>query len=227
VTSAFLMPTTSPSRIAARFWLGLVFAEHVDHFAMHTDQGAEAIDRAGEAISILDIRDVRQAIGGDERAFERIVRRHQQEIARRLRRFSRDPLVLEELVQETFVQAFFSLHRYRSDAPLIHWLHRIAVRAGYRFWKVQRSRPINVAIEAQALLAPEPHDNDADAIDRVMARLSPRDRLVLTLMYLEDHSVDETATLTGWSRTMVKVQAYRARGRLQKLMQQERAREQV
>jgi RNA polymerase sigma-70 factor, ECF subfamily len=41
---------------------------------------------------------------------------------------------------------------------------------------------------------------------------------VLTLLYLESHSVAEAAELAGWSQTMVKVQAYRARQKLRKLI---------
>jgi RNA polymerase sigma-70 factor, ECF subfamily len=213
----------SPSQIDARIWLGLAFRACFMPWAMHANQDADSSASAGGAVSDSDVRDVQQARSGDERAFERVVRRYQQEIARRLSRFSRDPLVLEELVQETFVQAFLSLHRYRFDAPLIHWLHRIAVRAGYRRWKSQQSQPVSVKIEEQALVAPARSNDDAEALNRVMEQLSPRDRLVLTLMYLEDQSVDETATLTGWSRTMVKVQAHRARGRLRELMKRNRA----
>jgi RNA polymerase sigma-70 factor (ECF subfamily) len=44
---------------------------------------------------------------------------------------------------------------------------------------------------------------------------------VVTLMYLEDRSVAETAALTGWSKTMVKVQAFRARAKLRKMMSEE------
>jgi RNA polymerase sigma-70 factor (ECF subfamily) len=42
--------------------------------------------------------------------------------------------------------------------------------------------------------------------------------LVLTLFYLEGCAVAEIARLTGWSQTMVKVQAFRARNRLKKLL---------
>jgi RNA polymerase sigma-70 factor (ECF subfamily) len=44
---------------------------------------------------------------------------------------------------------------------------------------------------------------------------------VLTLIYLEGCTSAEAAELTGWSRTMVKVQAHRARARLRKLMRAE------
>ena len=51
----------------------------------------------------------------------------------------------------------------------------------------------------------------------LLEELPPRDRLVLTLRYLEELSVEETAERTGWSRAMVKVQAWRAREKLKRL----------
>lgn len=208
---------TSPSRVELRSWLALVFAPAVPQRPAHAY--SVRIDRPiVDVVTGSDVQDVRRSLNGDDDAFERIVRRHQQEIAGRLRRFSRDPLVLEELVQETFVQAYFSLRRYRSDAPLIHWLHRIAVRAGYRYWKSRRDDPPAVPLDARTPASTEASGGDADRLERVMDRLAPRDRLVLTLLYLEDRTVQETAALIGWSRTMVKVQAHRARGRLRRLM---------
>jgi RNA polymerase sigma-70 factor (ECF subfamily) len=60
----------------------------------------------------------------------------------------------------------------------------------------------------------------ADMLHGLLERLPPRDRLVLMLRYVEDLSVEETADRTGWTRTMVKVQAWRARGKLKKLFQE-------
>ena len=57
----------------------------------------------------------------------------------------------------------------------------------------------------------------AELVHRMLAELAPRDRLVLTLSYLEQRKVAEVAELTGWSRTMVKVQLHRARKRLAKI----------
>jgi RNA polymerase sigma-70 factor (ECF subfamily) len=54
----------------------------------------------------------------------------------------------------------------------------------------------------------------------VLDRLSPRNRLVVTLRYLEERSVEETAELTGWTQSMVKVQAWRARKKMKKLLQE-------
>ncbi len=199
-----------------RSWLAALAERGGALFSMKAEDAMEAAERVDPSALDLDVQDVREARGGDEQAFERIVRRHQHEVSRRLRRFSRDPLVHGELVQETFVQAFLGLRNYRGDAPLIHWLHRIAVRVGFRFWRERRSSPVHLALDDQ--MAEAPSVREAGELDAVLERLSPRDRLVLTLLYLEDRGVEETAALTGWSRTMVKVQAFRARRRLRKLM---------
>lgn len=168
----------------------------------------------------IDQRDVDACLHGDEDAYRRLIERHQGEIARRLRKFSRDPRMIEEMVHDTFVEAYFGLKSYRGDAPFIHWLHRIAVRVGYRFWKERKKHAGTAAIDGNELATPRAADSgDVELLEQVLDQLSPRDRLVVTLMYLEERSVEETAELTGWSRTMVKVQAFRARGRLRKMME--------
>jgi len=171
------------------------------------------------AVENADQCDIRQTLAGDGDAYRRIVERHQTEIAKRLRRFSRDPRILEELVQETFVDAYFSLKNFRGDAPLIHWLHRIAIRTGYRHWKSNKSAQAATSLDAQDIAAPRSSEPDIEFLHKVLDQLSPRDRLVVTLMYLEERSVEETAKLTGWTKTMVKVQSFRARGKLRKMME--------
>ena len=149
-------------------------------------------------------------------------RRHQGAVAGRMWRFTRDPRQLEELVHEVFVEAYFSLSGYRGRAPFAHWLNRVATRVGYRFWKRRRR-----ADRAAAPLAdwdtvaaePPPPAEAGELLHRLLGQLGPRDRLVLTLIYLEGHSVAETTDLTGWSRTLVKVQAHRARKRLRALLE--------
>lgn len=127
-----------------------------------------------------------------------------------------------------FVEAYLSLKSYRLRSPLIHWLRKIAVRVGYRYWK-RRSRER----EATVLLS-EIEDGlerlsygpitDARAASEtlgdLLSLLSLRDRLVLTLLYWDGCTVAEAAELAGWSRAMVKVQAYRARKRLKQLIEE-------
>lgn len=176
-----------------------------------------------------DAEDVRQSREGDPEAYQRLVERHQDHVGRILWRFSRRRSVHEELVQDVFVEAYLSLNTYGGKAPFEHWLARIATRVGYRYWKEkarQRDRePFRVeewdqvADDADIFDRLEPGDA-ADLLHRLLAQLPPRDRLVLTLRYLEECDVAETSRRTGWTKTMVKVQTLRARNKLRGLIEQ-------
>jgi RNA polymerase sigma-70 factor, ECF subfamily len=174
-----------------------------------------------------DVSDIHRCLGGDGDAFARLVRRHQDAVGRRMWRFTRDRADHGELVQEVFVEAFTSLASFKGRAPFAHWLARISTTVGYRYWKAQsleRSRD-TVPIEewADRLTTTEPDGMEpsqaAELLHSFLARLPPRDRLVMMLRHVEDRSVEETAALTGWTESMVKVQCWRARRRLKKLFQ--------
>jgi RNA polymerase sigma-70 factor (ECF subfamily) len=172
-----------------------------------------------------DWRDVLATLNGGDDAFARLVSRHQQDVAKQMWRFTRDPAAHEELVHDVFVEAFRSLSGYRSRGPFLHWLRAIATRVGYRFWKRRersRKQPLlsleEIGQRVAADASPADAREAAELLHTVFDRLPPRDRLVLTLLYWEGCSVAEAATLAGWSRSMVKVQAHRARKKLKMLL---------
>ncbi len=172
-----------------------------------------------------DSEDVRASLEGDQEAYARLVRRHQQAIADRMWRFTRDRAVREELVHDTFVEAYFSLSGFQGQAPLTHWLMRIATRVGYRYWQEckRNRREVSLAAHEWELGSDASEIGSAtevgELVHHLLAQLGPRDRLVLTLMYLEEQSVAGIADLTGWSQSLVKVQLHRARKRLRKICQ--------
>ena len=170
-----------------------------------------------------DRADITASLAGDGEAFRRIVLRYQQSIAKRMRRFGRDTATVEELVQDVFVEAYFSLRGYSAKAPFEHWLNVIATRVGYGFLKKRqkqmRSKSHVNDLENYSASQIENPSEAAEALHHVLDRLSPRDRLAITLLHLENHTVAETAALTGWSKAMVKVQAFRARGNLRRLLE--------
>jgi RNA polymerase sigma-70 factor (ECF subfamily) len=183
---------------------------------------------APAAVPMPDEADVQQARQGDPDAYRRLVERHQDYVAGILWRFSRDRRVHEELVQDTFVEAYLSLNTYHGNAPLAHWLARIATRVGYRYWKEkarqQKREPFQLdlwdkASEDDGIVSVLEPSRAAELLHGLLAQLPPRDRLVLTLRYLDQCDVAQTAERTGWTRTMVKVQTMRARRRLQRLVE--------
>lgn len=173
-----------------------------------------------------DLADVRKSLDGDEAAYARIMRRYQETITAQMWRFTRDPLELEELVHDVFVQAFLSLKKFRGDAPFIHWLRRVATFTGYKYWdKKAKHQDRHVDISELCHLAsdhPEDKkpDEAAEILFKMLERLKPKDRLILTLHYFDGYDMQEVADQLGWNRTIVKVRAHRARNTLKKWMEQ-------
>ena len=138
----------------------------------------------------------------------------------------------EDLVQEIFVKMFTKLEQYKGDVPFGHWVSRIAVNHCLNALRAQQSRPewrwADLTLEqAQALEAAltspaeTPHPSQAtgarELLDLLLAPLDPVDQWLIRQLELEERSIDEVRQLTGWSSTRVRVRAFRARRKLNKI----------
>jgi len=172
-----------------------------------------------------DRRDIEACLEGDRQSYARLVRRYEKQVANLMWRFSRDRTMCEELVQDVFVEAWFNLHRYRGEAPFLHWLRAIGTRVGYQYWK-RLSREKNVLSLSDFDEIEKPQDKAAPSVaaavmHTLLSRLPGADRLVLTLMYFENCSTREIASRMGWSRAMVKMRAHRARKKIKAIAEKE------
>jgi len=176
------------------------------------------------AVAEIDLRDIVTTLDGNQVAYERLVKRYQDSVSKWMWRFTRDRAILEELVQEVFVEAWMSLSRFKGKSGFKTWLFTIATRVGYRYWK-KKAKDVAITIEVADQLMFDNGEKEitpseaAEALYGLFSGLTPRNRLVLTLMYFEEMDTKEIAHLTGWTRSMVKVQAYRARNKLRKLLE--------
>ena len=142
----------------------------------------------------------------------------------------------EDLMQEVFVKLLQKLEGYRErpGIPFEHWVSRLAVRTCLDALRAERSRPewrwADLGEGSEQWLdylihqaEPPPGSSSPDALAVVLellAHLSPPDRLVLTLLDLEERSTLEISQLTGWTRPMVKMRAMRARRKLRQVARQ-------
>ena len=168
---------------------------------------------------------------GDAASFEPLVTRYQPRVFATARRYARREDEVADSVQEIFIKAYQKLSTYRAEAPFEHWLMRMAVRTCYDFLrKHQRNREYNVTeisdeendwLENVGDEGPERETAQAAAkalVERLLDGLSPDFRIVITLLEIEEKSVKEIADLTGWSVSLVKVRAYRARKQMRKML---------
>jgi RNA polymerase sigma factor (sigma-70 family) len=137
----------------------------------------------------------------------------------------------EDLAQDIFLKMFSRLEQYQGQVPFSHWVSRIAVTTCIDQLRMQQRRPEfrwadlseNEADLLQAVLRDENAQAPDDAlaahelVHKLLDQLKPDDRLVLQLLDLEQKTIAEICELTGWNASLVKVRAFRARRKLQKL----------
>ena len=136
----------------------------------------------------------------------------------------------EDLIQQVCVKVMSHLNQFSGKVPFLHWVSRIAVNTCLNQIRHEKRRPeVRLADlsedEATVIehLAASPGELDAsdyvaskELVDKLLITLKPADRLLMRLMYLEGRQVDEIAKLTGWSKSLIKVRAFRARSVLRR-----------
>ena len=168
---------------------------------------------------------------GDAGSFEPLVQKYSPRIFATVRRYARRESEVEDIVQDIWLKAFERLSSFRNEAPFEHWLMRLAVRTCYdalRAHRRNRETPFTELTEPEEdwlsrfAKQPDAASEDAEAarllVGRVLERLTPAARLVITLQEIESRSVKEVAALTGWSVPLVKVRAFRARAEMRKVL---------
>jgi RNA polymerase sigma-70 factor, ECF subfamily len=177
---------------------------------------------------------VRRVLDGDIDAFSAVVHAYQNlvaaDLARRL-----PPSDVQEVAQDAFVRAFRALPTFRGEAPVRIWLLRIARHAAMDFWRKKYRRRDRLFSELddaamvhmeslrQEEIAGQRSDTEArdtarEWLEAAMRRLSPDDRAVITLVELEERSMQEAARMLGCGLSAVKVRAFRARKRLKAIL---------
>jgi RNA polymerase sigma factor (sigma-70 family) len=136
----------------------------------------------------------------------------------------------EDLVQKVCIKVMSHLNQFSGKVPFLHWVSRIAVNTCLNQIRHEKRRPeIRLGdlseeeagvVERLATASGELDASDkmaaSELVEKLLHTLKPADRLLMKLMYLDGHNVQEIASLTGWSQTLIKVRAFRARAHLRK-----------
>jgi len=157
--------------------------------------------------------------------FALLVQAHQQRIYRVLLGMVRDPDAAQILAQECFLKAYQKRASFRGEAGVGVWLLKIAVnlardhrRSRLReFWRRLSSSPEDVADLEQRL--PDPHASQEQAllgreevatVWSAVEKLSPRQRAIFILRFVEEMSLEEIAKVTSLKVGTVKAHLFRA-----------------
>lgn len=161
-----------------------------------------------------------RAAQGDEMSWRRIYEETCDRLFALLCYQVRDRDTARDLLQETYIQAYRRLDRYRWEAPLGVWLRTIAVRKALDWrrhvWrKLRMSEPITEAVPAPQGDGSEVRfDSERRALEEAIARLSPAQRAALLLREWEGWSFREIAAALRCKESTARVHHARARKRL-------------
>lgn len=179
-------------------------------------------------LSQLDETDcITRAQRGELAAFSELVVRFQDRIYRYLLRLSGSQEDARELTQETFLNAYQALARWRADARLSTWLFRIAHNLALD--RLRRARRVEFVALDEALtdhIAADTPTPEAAlhtrqrmaALEGALARLTAQHREILLLRDIEDMPYEDIAQVLGLSLGTVKSRIARARTALLQLM---------
>ena len=185
--------------------------------------------QATETFPETDVRTdeelVRIVVGGDVDCFEELIIRYQPRVFGMARKYFRNESDAEDVVQTIFTKTFKKLSSYKGTAPFEHWFMRLSVNTCYDALRRKRNRPDQTISDMlfddeswQDRLGNIPDASDRVGLEEarelvytVLGQISDRARIVLTLQELEGRTIKEIAEITGWSESLVKVQAFRAR----------------
>lgn len=156
-------------------------------------------------------------VGGDETAFDRLVERHQQYVYGLCYRYFRDHQDAEDATQETFLALARQAGRFRGDARLTTWLHRVAINVCHDTARVRGRRPQPSQQQTPDLAEPIDLVASREAeidLHSALAQLDAPSRRAIVLVAIEDRSYAEAAQIAGISVSALKSRIHRARARL-------------
>ena len=154
---------------------------------------------------------------GDVEAFGEIYRRHEPRLLRLAGRLLDDRDAAADAVQDAAIRAFRSLPRFRADATVATWLHRIVVNTCYDRL-ARRKREAWVDLET----APEPAGGDEAELRhhlrRAIADLPPQRKTCFVLFAQEGYKHREIAEMLDLQEGTVKAHVFRAKEQLRTAM---------
>ena len=170
------------------------------------------------------------AKSGDSAAFEILCKQSANTIFHMARRMMRNNEDAEDVVQESFQQAFIHLKTFNGDSRFSTWLSRIAINAAlmklrkkHRLWDVSldesaQSEESSFRIEAEDQ-GPTPEQLYAQKereriLSKAMSELAPGMRKAIELRELGERSTEETAQIMGISVAAVKARVFHGRKKL-------------
>src|SRR5215467_5773917 len=186
--------------------------------------------KARVAAAPVDDRElVRRAQKEDKEAFEELIRRHTNRVFAVASGILHRREDVEDISQQVFVKAYFSLKRFDQRAAFSTWLYKITVNECWDLLRKRKVRPLVYEADLSEEQAKQLAASDQGAPERPDVReslearqqvamllegLDERDRTMLILKEVEGFAIEEIADVLDLNANTVKVRLFRARKKI-------------
>lgn len=165
---------------------------------------------------------IRSAVAGDVAAFEQLVLRYQDAVARFIWRLVPDAADREEVCQEVFLKLYLKLDRFRADSKLSTWLYTIAWRQAVSFLRKRdypvRDYPVDsdsrVEEDGRWLEDELGDDEVGRLVARELSKLGLEERSIVTLFHIQECSIEDISTIVGRPAGTIKSILFRVRKKM-------------
>lgn len=182
-------------------------------------------------MEFVDKKLVERAKTGDNRAFEELMYMYKDKIYYLAYRMLGNSQEAEDIGQETFLRVYTNLHRYDDQHKFSTWIYRIAtnlcidrIRKKKANYSLDDYRNEEEGMDWYSTI---PDDNktpeeeviyleEQDTIQRALLKLPPKYRVIMSLKYVQDLSVQEISDIVNLSTATVKTRLHRGREYLRK-----------
>ena len=167
-----------------------------------------------------------RAQSGDEGAFVELIRVYYPFVYAIVIRIVNNPHDAEEVVQDTFLNAYRGLAQYQEMAKFKNWLGEIARNRARSWLRKQRIDTVPIDEVSEQILQTEDSSDERlirqeqrELIRRAMETLSEKDREIAHAYYLDGASYDELINTHGLSYNAIAFRLSRAKRQLTKRLQ--------
>ncbi len=167
---------------------------------------------------------------GDTNAFNTLVLKYQNRIAKLIYRHTNDAETTKDLCQETFLKAYKSLTKFKGESAFYSWLYRIAMNCCIDYARQQTRRKTVPYDEfttgtEEVLISKFPSPSHlvemeelGDIINKAVDQLPTKQRRVFKLRYEQKMQIKEVAVHINRSEGTVKTHLHHAHKRLRELL---------
>jgi RNA polymerase sigma factor (sigma-70 family) len=161
---------------------------------------------------------IRKILEGDSEAFRQIITKYKDMAYSLAMSVIKNEFYAEEILQSSFLIAYDKLSTFKGNSKFSTWFYRIVINESFKYAKKHKSEfidfvqnPPEIPTEYENAILKLEVDDQKYFINEALKKISPKESLILRLFYLDENSIEEIASVTGWSTSNIRVILHRAR----------------